>query len=93
MPRAKRIRITLGLMALMLGVVTYYLGPVVTPVIVSQTDAGENDYGGRLATRASLVVALSGMALAALAFLYVFLAWASWFIGLRNSSKGAADGS
>mgnify|MGYP001477529504 CR=1 FL=1 len=87
MSRAKRIRITLGLIALILGVVTYYLGPVVTPLILSQTEAGANDYGGRLAVRASMIVGLSGMAVSALAFLYVFIAWASWFIGPGKSTE------
>lgn len=86
MTRAKRIRITLALMAVILGLAVSYFGPVVSPVIVSQTVSNADDYGGRFQTQVSMAVVLSGMAIAVLAFVYVFFAWASWFIGPRLPS-------
>ena len=94
MSRPQRIRIVIGICMFLAGLTVTAIGPTVAVWLYSQqlssmSDSGDN-FGQSIAvmeraSRLSLGISCSGVALAAAGFLTTFIQWACWFIGPRDS--------
>jgi len=84
MSRSQRIRITLGISVCLVGMAIFFLGPAIASyAYMSDMASSELEHRHRLAdmNRTNISLAVGGVVLACISFIYVFVEWACWFIG------------
>jgi ABC-type uncharacterized transport system permease subunit len=88
MSRSQRIRIVSAIFAGIAGVAVCYFGPALTPLLWRTffSSRGLSQSESHDLFRLNIAVAGISFAVAAIAFLYVFVAWARWFIGPHERS-------
>ena len=89
MSRSQRIRIVIAVFLGIACVAVCYFGPAITPLLWPAffTTGGLSQSENHDLVRLNIAVVGISFVVAAIAFFYVFVAWARWFVGPSKSSQ------